>query len=479
MSKGTKTPHALIAVTRDETDFRAVEVRKHGQAVEIAWTRSAPAAGGSWSDFAAQCGFSPNASGRSSSAPAVVGLDMSSVAFYRIDAPHVSQEETASIVRMQAESFLPLPPDQIELAWRTMPSTNGKVDVAMAAARRDVLVKFAEQVRDFRPRSILLACEGTARAWLALFGGQEHQAVLVSLGANQTQLTFVIDGLVANAAVVDTGTAELAGAQPPSIEITERFTQDVRTAMSSFGWKEPEPWSVVILSDGREAMERVAGMLQAGGLSARTCTPASTPARAPSGFGVQEVYEYRTAIGLALLGLDAAGGGLDLFDQIVRAEQQKKDQIARHSTWLAAALAAVALIVLIAASYAIDVTKERRLSNLVNQAGFEEARQRQILLRILARNRPDVLDMLTEINVGENPGIVLETLHFKKGQLITIVGQADNQKQMSDFQKHLLKSKSLSAVDILPGATRDSKTNKVKFTMNFHYKNFTKKESAL
>jgi hypothetical protein len=202
--------------------------------------------------------------------------------------------------------------------------------------------------------------------------------------------------------------------------------------------------------------------------------------KAPTGFGQRDLYEYRSAIGLALLGLDMSIKGLDLFERIGRVEQQKKARIARHSMWLAAGLVVVALAAFIATSYAVDVAKEKQLSALVNQAGFEQARQRQVLLRTVARNRPDLLDLLTEINMGENPGIVLESFHFKKGSLVTLVGQADTQEQMWKFQKNLIdrKSKSLTAVDLL-STTQDAKTKKIKFTMNFNYKTFTKKEAAL
>jgi hypothetical protein len=65
----------------------------------------------------------------------------------------------ASIVRMQTESLLPLPADQIEVAWRSSPGTNGNVEISIAAARREYLQKFSGSVRDFRPGHILLSCE--------------------------------------------------------------------------------------------------------------------------------------------------------------------------------------------------------------------------------------------------------------------------------------------------------------------------------
>ena len=139
----------------------------------------------------------------------MVGLDSTGVAFYRVTAPAVEQQEMASIVRMQAESLLPLPPDQIEVAWRTTPATNGNVDITIAAARREYLHKFAGSVHGFHPGHIVLSCEGTARAWYSLFSDRQPEAVVVSLGAENAQVFLVQDGQVAQAAVLGTGTAEL------------------------------------------------------------------------------------------------------------------------------------------------------------------------------------------------------------------------------------------------------------------------------
>ncbi len=126
MSKGEKTPHVVIAAAKDDGQFKAVEVRKQETALEVLWTKSLPAGDQTWTAFAAACGLAAGSDGHDKAlrrhASSVVGLDSTGVAFYRVTAPAVESQEMASIVRMQAESLLPLPPDQIEVAWRTTPS---------------------------------------------------------------------------------------------------------------------------------------------------------------------------------------------------------------------------------------------------------------------------------------------------------------------------------------------------------------------
>ena len=488
MSRSAKTAHSVIAAVRDDAAFKAVALRKRSDSLEVLWARSMPIEGGSWEAFASECGLSAE-SKVSRREPqggevSVVGLDSTAVAFYRIAAPSVGREETAAIVRMQAESLLPLPASQIEVAWRTLPSTNGTADVTIAAARRDYLHRFADEVRPFAPQLIVPACEGTARTWHETFGERERQASIVSIGVRHTQVCLVLNGSVANSAVLDMGMTDLSavvdgsGDRPEGAEVIERFVQDMRTVLTSFGWVESAPWPVFLLSDGADGVDRIVEALDKAGLKTRVSVPRPQTLGLPVGLTPADFHRYREPLGLGLMTLDAPATGLDLFGAIRRAEREKKTRSAWHSTTLAAAVAVVMLAVFIAVSVAVDFASEKRLTALVGQPEFKEAHERQALLRTVARYRPDVLGLLTEMGAGENPGVLLDGFHFRKGQVVTVTGQADNAEQMWKFQANLLGQKGIDDVSIA-NTSVDSKTKKVRFTMSFHYKNFTKKGAEL
>lgn len=488
MSKGAKLPHSVIAAVRDDTVFRAVALRRRHDTVEIQWTRQMGAEGGTWEAFASECGLgtaSPASGGEAGShAAVVVGLDPTAIAFYKINAPNVSRDETDAIVRMQAESFLPLPPSQIEVAWRRMPSTNGMVDVTIAAARSDYLERFVGETRAFRPQTILPACEGTARTWHELFSERERQALIVSIGPRNTQVCLVVHGAVANAAVLDVGmeslaivTGESAGS-PEATEVIERFAQDIRSVGESFDWSESAPWPMLVLSDGSETIGRLVDALNATGLDARVSLPKTQVLGPLVGLGPEDLYEYRAPLGLALMRLDNPAETLDLFARLNEAEQERKARSAWYSTTLAVVAAAVMLVVFIGTWYTVDVVTAKRLNELVSLPAFEQAREHQILIETVARHRPDLLGLLADISAGENNGIELDTLHFKKGQTVTIMGRAGNMEQMWKFQENLLNQKSIRNVEISNSST-DSKSKKIKFTMEFHYRNFTKKDAVL
>jgi hypothetical protein len=487
MSKGERMPHSVIAAAKDDARFKAVEVRKQDNVLEVLWTKSLPADSQTWTAFAAACGITARTDGHDKTqrrhSASVVGLDSTGVAFYRVTAPVVEQQEMASIVRMQAESLLPLPPDQIEVAWRTMPSTNGNVDIIIAAARREHLQKFAGSVRDFRPGRILLSCEGTAKAWESLFSDRQPQALLVSIHAENTQVCLVQDGVVAQAAMLGTGMADLLSPGSPAApgqltDTVEWFAQDLRTTLASFGWNESTSWPILVLSDGSQAMNSIIEALNASGVPAKASVPEAKNLRLPSGFETKDIYDYRTPLGLSLIALEKPAGTLNLFERIAQQEEQEKATSAWRNVVLAGAVAVALLIVLIVTVYLTDVASAKRWAALTARPDFETARQHQALLKTVARHRPDMLDLLTSINAGKNDGIVLDSLHFRKGQTVTVAGQAGNTEQMWAFEKNLRAHKDITNVAIV-NPTQDNKTKKIKFTITFNYRNFSKKDAVL
>jgi hypothetical protein len=484
MNKSAKISHSVLAAAKDGAWFKAVELRKQDGVVEVVRLKSLASEGRTWTDFAVECGLTAGADERDKAArrqvTAVVGLDSTGVSFYRVNAPAVGEHETAAIVRMQAEALLPLPADQIEVAWRTRPSTNGNVHVTVAAARKEYLQRFAGSVQDFQPDRILLSCEGMAQAWQSLFADGDRQGLVVSIGADNTQICLVQDGLVTQAAVLDTGMADLAraGDSEEPAGVTGRFAQDMRVVLASFGWEESSAWPVLVLSDGSEALARIVESLRAAGLPAKAATPEARGLRLPPGFELRDLYEYRVPFGLALAALETPATTLDLFTHIREARAQQKAKANWYSLALAGGVAVVMLLALLVTWRSVDIALARRLNSQVTDPNFEAARQHQTLLKTVARHRADLLQLLADLNPGASDGILLDSIHFKKGQPVSISGQAGNAEQMYKYQAGLRQQKAMTDVQI-SNAASDPKTKKIKFTMTFHYKNFTKKDAVL
>jgi len=95
-------------------------------------------------------------------------------------------------------------------------------------------------------------------------------------------------------------------------------------------------------------------------------------------------------------------------------------------------------------------------------------------MKVVAQQRPDLLELLNLVTLSGENGIMLDSLHFKKGQPININGQAQSSEQIYKFQENLLKQKNIKEVKI-QSASKDNRGDQIKFTMTFHYKNFTRK----
>ena len=106
---------SVVAIVNDDNGFKGVELRKQDGSFEILWTRSNEDADVNWRGFAAECGLSvePTALEEADSDRMVVtGFNTEGTIFHRTTVPAVGDKEIESIIRLQAETRLPLPSEQ-------------------------------------------------------------------------------------------------------------------------------------------------------------------------------------------------------------------------------------------------------------------------------------------------------------------------------------------------------------------------------
>jgi len=153
-----------------------------------------------------------------------------------------------------------------------------------------------------------------------------------------------------------------------------------------------------------------------------------------------------------------------------------------YSPKVAAAIAAVMLAVFVIVSYAIDLATpgaiEKRLQTADTSADIDLLMQRQKLIKTVASERPNLLELLKQVSESGDSGIKLDSFHFKKDQLVSIAGQTKTPDQIYRFQEALMDKKGIKQVKIQNTST-DSKSKQIKFNMTFHYKNFTQKGTRL
>ena len=516
---------SVIAIAQTDDEFRAVELQEQNGTIQILWIKTGKTNETNWQAFAAECGVPVGSieqipSDNDSDKIVVVGFDSAGTAFYRVKTPVVEEKEIEAIVKLQAESRLPLPIEQMELAWRTSPAKNKQIAITMAAARKQNLQAFVDKVKGIQPAQILLDCEGIVKAFRTLFRENEHNAVIINAGTRNTQACLVEDGQLSNSVALDMGIEDIFHGRTEETETTERFVQDMRSVVDLFGHKPSTGLPVLVLSDGSKNYVSLVSTLRTAGLNARTASPEAVVFMGRNKLTKKDLYKYREPIGLALLALDSAENKLNLFERLYNPAGEEKNKHWWLTPKVVYTTATVMLALFVLVSFAVDVAKpgaiEKRIKASGSEADINLIMERQKLKKTVAQQRPDLLDLINEITTsaqnnqisqrggmggrdgrggrGKNSGIQIESFHFKKGQPVTITGTASNNDQLYSFEKKLEENKDIedvkrsTSVNTIgtnlttstrgssspSGGTRGNRNKGVKFTITFHYKKFTK-----
>jgi hypothetical protein len=104
-----QTHQSVVAIAQEEDRLKAIKLRKQNGFTSVLWTKSSEDGMEGIGNFAAQCGLSAEPVAQLSPSEVIIGYNSAGVAFYRISVPSVGDQEIASMVRLQAETRLPLP----------------------------------------------------------------------------------------------------------------------------------------------------------------------------------------------------------------------------------------------------------------------------------------------------------------------------------------------------------------------------------
>ncbi len=473
----------IAVITQQGSTLRAIALAADDGRYEILWAKQARLSETDWARFAAECGVSAPAPREPDDRKLIAGFDSSSVVFTRLEVPPVKDEDLAAMVTLQAESRLPLPADKMQLAWRVCCQNAGNAVVTVGAARTETLAKFVDAVRPVRPSAILLNAEGAVRAWLQCFGGSPAPTVVISIEAWNTCVCLAEDGRLSNAVSLDIGAEDFIQAEDAGrkAELTERFMQDTARVLDLFASPGTRGAQVHVLSDESPAITQIVSALVAANINAVAAPIRTAGAELKTSLTADQLYTYRTAIGLALLALDEQRQTLNLFDRLYTSARKEDKPLGLLSLKKAAAVAAAALILLIVVSYAMDIVTLRAIEKSFNaQSGeitFSQIEKRRQLVTEVARQRQqtDVLKLFTRVNSVDAAGVLLNSIEYKRDKPVKIVGETPQADQLYKFQEELIKVQGVSNVTI-QSAPEDARTKKLRFTMTFDYKSTGRNE---
>ena len=499
IEKKEKELKNVIAITKDENSLKAACLSMKGDNVEVVWTKQSEPGQESWQAFAEQCGLKQS----KSKVPVingniVVGFDSIGVVFYHFDVPATKAEDIDKIVRLQTEVKLPLPPDQIQLSYKKFSSQDGHTPVIVAAARRQSLQNFVNTVKAYGPSKIVLDYEAVVKTWSKFFGQSQNNALIISMGRSSTKICQVEFGTLCNAAVIGIGFEDFRiDAGSVSAIAGQIFVQDFKNVLDLFGIKSNSDIPVYFFSCGEvedtelkyksELVKTLVSVMTENGLNVKVADLCHSSSSRMTAKDVTEFYDYRMPIGLALTAMDQ-DQTLGLFDTIYNpaGEEQKKPLLSS----IKVALVIVEAMVLIGAFffYLLDVATAKKLDAMKEKMNFDTLVEQQKLTETIAAIRPDILELLSVLNSNDSSGgggrgrggmggaVVLDSFDFKKGQPVKITGTVQTAEQLYQFQETLAAKKDFKNVKI-QSAPQDARTQRLKFTITFDYKDWTSKKN--
>ena len=177
------------------------------------------------------------------------------------------------------------------------------------------------------------------------------------------------------------------------------------------------------------------------------------------------------------MALEPGSNELNIFKNLYTPVQKVVRKRWLYSMKVTCAIAAVMLVLLAIVSYAVDITGpksiEKRLNSAISDVDMDLLVKRHQMIRTIARERPDLLELLKIVSESGERGIKLTSLNFKKGQPVSVSGEVSSNDQLSRYEKKLQETKGIDNVNYT--ANVNTKSKKITFTMTFQYKNFGKK----
>ena len=373
------------------------------------------------------------------------GLERATVR--RMTLPQTSPQNVDRMVRFEAERYIPLPLDAVELDYQARPDRAAdRLEVVVAAVRKDDATRLAHALSEATGAPTVLDTTGTAllAAWQQARGEVGQAVLLVDLSGEHASLVVCESGNLVLARSVPSGADALRAALADDLKLSAPEAESVRRSQGVTGLQAGPPdlgrgaeasdreattaWLTRLAQETRRTLESYRS--QRGGTQrcgvALTGEGADTP-------GLAQALEWAigqpidlfdplagTAIALPApghhftvaygLALRAAGKSPVTIDLSPRAERVSRRRRREKTGWVAAL---AGLVVVIAAAY---VYADMRLKKI--EAEAQAVRQR---VRQLQAETGDVDSALTAVGAAQDVEVALADLEQEEARPLDVL----------------------------------------------------------
>jgi len=154
-----------------------------------------------------------------------IALPESQVFTRVIEVPQLSNRELTSAIQWEAEQYIPLPLDQVNMDFTILrdakTTTNGKMEVLLIAAPKALIERYMTilELADLTPSYAETEVVASSRA-IAQSVAAVKNVVLISIGAQTTEITILHGGIIAFTRSISAGGEALSRALSQSLDFT-------------------------------------------------------------------------------------------------------------------------------------------------------------------------------------------------------------------------------------------------------------------
>lgn len=154
-----------------------------------------------------------------------IALPESQVFTRVIEVPPLSERELTSAIQWEAEQYIPLPLDQVNMDFTILrqasETTTGKMEVLLIAAPKALVERYMSilELSDLTPAFAETEIVASSRA-ISQSVANLHNVMLLSIGSQTTELTILHDGVIAFTRSISAGGEALSRALSQSLDFT-------------------------------------------------------------------------------------------------------------------------------------------------------------------------------------------------------------------------------------------------------------------
>lgn len=450
MNSKLHNTETVIALCQDGDVIKAARISMYGNSFAADWHKDL---GRSWP------GVKDIAGSEDEIVHVVAAFDSSCVGFYNISIPDVEKNKLSSIVKVQAESLLPMAAEDMCYAWRKNGREQNKLKITIAAGNRKKIEYFADLAAKGSIDSIVLDYESIAEYASFCLRGKCENFIVITFAEYSARLCLVERGELIDAYTVE------ADFDNPVLMGHEIFQ-----CIENFGLQYKKLPAYIIAEE--QKAHNLIEYLTSMEINAAKLADANIN-------GFEKIDDQtRRIIGSALLVFDERKQPLNLFEgRLAEKKDSQEKKPAFSLKW--AAIAFAAAIILLAIIYpAMDISASGNIEKLMNEQidgqSFKGFMANTQIRKEIGAKRVDMPELFEKIKKALPPGMMIDEFTFKTGQPIKIRGFCPNYDMLYKFQQGLSDLQGVKNVNIL-SPRMDQKSNRLEYSIVFDYKDFTRK----